>query len=60
MHRRGYELIGEGEYINITEKKQVTNQSDMSKLLELKQLKENGIISTEEYEHKREHYLSNY
>ena len=53
MHRRGYVLIGEDEDKKVTEQKPVNNQSNFSKLMELKQLKENGIISTEEYEQKK-------
>lgn len=60
MHRRGYVLIGEDEDKKVTEQKPVNNQSNFSKLMELKQLKENGIISTEEYERKREKYLLKY
>ena len=64
MHRRGYKLIG------LNENQEVINDSNIvknekqnetyNKLVELKKLKDNGIISEEEYESKREKYLSEY
>lgn len=60
MHRRGYVLIGENEEIKVTGKKAENTQSDFQKLMELKQLKDNGIISTEEYEQKKKKYLLKY
>ncbi len=64
MHRRGYKLIGANEnqeelndnYIVRNEKQNET----YNKLVELKKLKDNGIISNEEYESKRKKYLSEY
>lgn len=55
MHKLGYELIKK-----VPEEKPVNNQSDFQKLMELKQLKDNGIISTEEYEQKKKKYLLKY
>ena len=60
MHERGYELIQKYEEIKVTEQKPVNNQSDFKKLMELKQLKDHGIISTEEYEQKKKKYLLKY
>jgi hypothetical protein len=59
MHRRGYKLIGENEEPQkIASNKEKTG--DYDKLVELKKLKDNGIISNEEYENKRKKYLSEY
>ena len=60
MHKRGYELIQKYEVKNVPEQKPVNNQSDFQKLMELKQLKDNCIISTEEYEQKKKKYLLKY
>jgi len=60
MHKRGYELIPKYEVKKVPEQKQVHNQSDFQKLLELKQLKDKGIITAEEFEEKKKKYLQKY
>ena len=60
MDRRGYVLIGKDEVKKVAEQKPVNNQSDYKKLMELKKLKDKGIISDEEYERKKKKYLQKY
>jgi len=60
MHKRGYELIPKYEEAKVTEQEPVNNKSDFQKLLELKQLKDKGIISEEEFEEKKKKYLQKY
>ena len=60
MKKRGYILILKDKKRKVTEQKPANNQSDFQKLMELKQLKDKGIISTEEYEQKKKKYLLKY
>ena len=64
MHRRGYRLIGANETHNdVANNKVVRNEKEnvtYEKLVELKKLKDNGIISENEYESKRVKYISEY
>ncbi len=64
MHRRGYKLTGLTETPeDLTNSKIVRNEKENAtyeKLVELKKLKDNAIISEEEYESKRAKYLSEY
>ena len=64
MHRRGYKLIGANENQKaLNDDNIVRNEKQnetYNKLVELKKLKDNGIISAEEYESKRKKYLSEY
>lgn len=64
MHRRGYKLIGLNEipanavYSNVVRNEQ--ENETYRKLVELKKLKDSGIISEEEFESKKVKYLSKY
>ena len=64
MHRRGYKLIGANEnQETLNDKNIVRNEKQNEtyhKLVELKKLKDSGIISAEEYESKKQKYLSEY
>lgn len=64
MHRRGYKLIGENEGSENVQSYKGTKTEDENqnyiKLVELKKLKDDGIISNEEYEIKRKKYISTY
>ena len=60
MHRRGYKLIGENE---VPQNKEILTSNiddNHKKLMELKSLKEHGLVTNEEYEQKRKKYLSSY
>jgi hypothetical protein len=64
MHRRGYKLIGENEITNDNSSTKVVRSEAENeiykKLIELKKLKDSGIITEEEYESKKAKYLSEY
>ena len=64
MHRRGYKLTDENETITDSPNNKIVRSKKENetyeKLVELKKLKDNGIISEEEYESKRAKYLSKY
>jgi len=59
MNKQGYILVLKDKEKNVTEQKPENTQSDFQKLMELKQLKDKGIISTEEFEEKKKKYLLN-
>ena len=64
MHRRGYKLIGENEittnYPNHNMRVSGKENETYIKLIELKKLKDDGIISEEEFKLKKAKYLSEY
>ena len=62
MHRRGYKLIGENEVVtNHPPKSNSASEKGIYlKLVELKRLKDAGFISEEEFNLKKEKYLSEY
>lgn len=64
MHRRGYRLIGASEMTNDPASGKVVRSVDQEeiyrKLNEIKHLRDDGIISEEEYESMRIKLLSNY
>jgi len=60
MHRRGYKLIGENEIPKHLEPVDKKKNDNYNKLIQLKKMHDEGIITDLQYEYKKNKYLSEY